>query len=116
MPLVIDPEANHCVPRRGCPAGQSAVNQTVDGSANQMAAPAIDLSSRWHDADSPASAMSPAVGQRIGAFEITGSPGAGGMGEVYRVQVGLIADARTGRQVSTSCHLTATHQQRAAGV
>jgi serine/threonine protein kinase len=28
--------------------------------------------------------MSLAVGQRIGAFEITGSLGAGGMGEVYR--------------------------------
>src|SRR4030095_11395449 len=39
--------------------------------------------------------MSLAVGQRIGAFEITGSLGAGGMGEVYRA-----ADTKLKRQVA----------------
>jgi eukaryotic-like serine/threonine-protein kinase len=39
--------------------------------------------------------MSLAVGQRIGAFEITGSLGAGGMGEVYRA-----TDTKLKRQVA----------------
>jgi serine/threonine protein kinase/dipeptidyl aminopeptidase/acylaminoacyl peptidase len=48
-----------------------------------------------HNADSLDSAMSLAVGQRIGAFEITGSLGAGGMGEVYRA-----TDTKLKRQVA----------------
>jgi hypothetical protein len=59
-----------------------------DGADGFLAAPAIDLAARRltgsHNAALLASAVSLAVGQRIGAFEITGALGAGGMGEVYR--------------------------------
>jgi eukaryotic-like serine/threonine-protein kinase len=59
-----------------------------DGADRFLAAPAIDLVARQltgsHHAASLAAAASLAVGQRIGAFEITGALGAGGMGEVYR--------------------------------
>src|SRR4026207_573259 len=54
-----------------------------------------DLSSRWHNAASLGSAMTLAVGQRIGVYEVTGSLGAGGMGEVYRA-----TDTHLGRHVA----------------
>src|SRR5207247_2993552 len=63
--------------------------------------------SRPHSANVILPSLSLAIGSRLGPYEITGTLGAGGMGEVYRAR-----DPRIGREVAVKVLPTALSQNR----